>query len=253
MKRKYNHGKQTEAANEKTSRGTSTPPQSLPQSLEAHNSLKIPPAVTVSGVPTDESPAKAQGVAGQSVVHSHEKKEDYRRLFTASSSKPDQHGGSTPADQGLIAMSRQKHRMIEEVVEVLRDIDLKALPDGPTGETIRGLVWALEYAVSAKTEPRHQHDVPCHLRLSKEEAALGQAAINEVWKSCASLLYGLTFFQPHAHVGHRGVEWPACWSPGDFYQALEDARDALVCLEALNDKLYNLQCGRLAKDTDTKD
>ena len=253
MKHKYKHGKKTEAVPGRTSQGTSTPPQSPPQSVEAHNTPTIPPAVLGPSAPGGESPVKAKGVAGHSVVRSPQKKEDYQRLFAASSSELDRHAGSTRAGQGLISMPSQERHMTGEVVEALRGIDLNALPSGPTGEAIRGLVWALEYAVSPKTKPRHQHDVPCHLRLSKEDEALGQAAIDEVWKSCASLLYGLTFFQPYGHVDHRGVDWPACWSPGDFYQALEDARDVLVRLETLNDKLYNLQCGRLAKHTDTED
>jgi hypothetical protein len=59
MKHKYNHTKQMEAVLGTTTPGAATTPQNQPQSIEAHNNLKIPPAVPVSKEPAGESPGKA--------------------------------------------------------------------------------------------------------------------------------------------------------------------------------------------------
>jgi hypothetical protein len=143
--------------------------------------------------------------------------------------------------------------MIEEIVEALSVIDISELPESPRGDTIRGLLWALESLNSRLIEPRDQRSVPFDIRLTKKEAAVGQAAINEAWQIISCVLVGLFFLKARGYVNRFGVELPTCWSPSDFYNAIEDARAALVRLEALNDKLYNLQRGRLPKEADTKD
>lgn len=250
MKRKYKHGNQTEAAKNKTSQGTSSPSQSPPQSLEAHNNLKIPPAVLVASAPAGESPVKAKGVGGMSAVHAAPKKESDRSPSVASSSELEQHSGSAQAEEELVSMPQMVREEIEPVVEALRDIDLWGLPVCPAGDTIRGLVWALEYVISPRIRPRCQHHVPFNLSISQEEEALGQAAINEVFQISATLLVGLRFLQTRGYVSEWGAECPACWSPGDFCSAIEDARDALGRLEVLNDKLYNFKWGTLPKHTD---
>jgi hypothetical protein len=216
MKRKQKHGKQTEAAQGTTSQGTAS-----------------------------------------HMVHPSQKEEDDQRTSMAPESCSGdctmEYLGSARAKEELISMPQMVREDIEPVVDSLRDIDLWGLPQCPTGDTIRGLVWALEYAISPKVEPRCQHQVPFNLSISKEEEALGQAAIDEVWQISAALLVGLRFFQTRGFVSEWGVECPASWSPGDVYSAINDARDALGRLEVLNDKLYNLAYGTPAADTDTKD
>lgn len=170
----------------------------------------------------------------------------------ASSIDLDQHAGSTQAEQQLVPMPQEEREMIEQVVEALHVIDLGGLPVCPTADTIRGLVWALEYAISPKIQPRCQHPVPFNLSFSKAEEALGQGASNEVWKIIATLLVGLGFLETRGVVSRSGVECPASWSPGDLSDAIEEARDSLVRLEALNDKLCSLECGTVAEDTDTR-
>lgn len=254
MKRKQKNGKHTEAAQGTTSQGSASHSQSQPQSVEAHNTPKISLVVPVSKASSGKSPLKAKGVGGTSAVHPSQKEDDDQRMSMASETRSGdctmEYLGSAQAEEEPISMPEMVREAMEPVVEALHDIDLWGLPECPAGDTIRGLVWALEYAISQKVEPRGQHLVPFNLSISKEEVVCGRATIHEVWEICAALLCGLMFFQTHGHVTARGVEIPACWSPGDFCSVIEDARDALGRLEVLNDKLYNLKGGTLPKHTD---
>lgn len=142
----------------------------------------------------------------------------------------------------------RERAIVEEIVEALHDIDIDALPETSRGDTVRGLLWALEALITPLVEPHDQHYVPFNIRLTQDEAAVGRAAINEVWQISSSLLTGLHFLRTRGYVSRWGAEVPAMWSPGDFYSAIEGARDALARLEALNDKLHVLKFGTALTD-----
>jgi hypothetical protein len=162
-----------------------------------------------------------------------------RRLFRINADEP------KPADAAVaLDISPKERAIMENIVAALHDIDIKELPPTPRGDTIRGLLGALDYLISGKVEPREHHHVPFNIQLTREEAALGRAAVAEVWEISADVLVGLACLRARGYVNHNGGEVPALWSPGDFYHALEDARNALFRLEALNDKLYQLLCAR---------
>ncbi len=133
--------------------------------------------------------------------------------------------------------------IIQDIVDALHGTDFDGLTPEPRGDTIRGLLWALEDLLSPVIEPREQHCVPFNVNLTQEEAALGRDAIKEVWNICSSLLVGLSFLVAHGYVNSRGVELPASWSPGDFHSAINSARDSLARLTVLSDKLYKLRYG----------
>jgi hypothetical protein len=59
-------------------------------------------------------------------------------------------------------------------------------------------------------------------------------------------LVGLTFLQSYGYVNSRGVEHPACWSPGDFCNVLDDIHHALARLTSINEKLNWLRYGERA-------
>ena len=117
----------------------------------------------------------------------------------------------------------------------------------PRGDTIRGLLWTLEHLLSPMIQPQCQHCIPFNACLTKEEALVGRAAINEAWKVSCSVLGGLDYLTTRGYVSRWGAECPAHWSPGDFCNAIDDARAALMRLEALNDKLYQLRYGKLPR------
>ena len=133
--------------------------------------------------------------------------------------------------------------IIQEIVEALDATDIHALPEIPRGDTIRGLLWALEALVAPLTEPRLQHNAPFNARLAREEAEVGQAVINEVWQVSCAVLCGLVFLRTRGYVSRSGVECPADWSPGDFWSAVDDACAAMERLKALTQKLYELRYG----------
>jgi hypothetical protein len=143
----------------------------------------------------------------------------------------------------LAEIGDTERSILEDIVDAFYGINIDNLPEDPRGDTIRGLFWALEAVLSPLTEPHKQHLVPFNANLTQEEAALGRAAIEKVWEISSSLLVGLRFLCAHGYVIGRGVELPACWSPGDFDGAIESARDSLARLTELNDKLYRLRYG----------
>jgi hypothetical protein len=147
--------------------------------------------------------------------------------------------GSNP-DPASYGVGFKEREIIEDIVDALRDIDIEQLPESPRGDTIRCLQWALEYLMSPPMQPQDQHRVPFNFRLTKEEAVLGQEAIEEVWRISSWILSGLDQLRTRGFVSRWGGECPACWSPGDFYNSIKGAREALVRLEALNDKLYQI-------------
>jgi hypothetical protein len=95
----------------------------------------------------------------------------------SSSSKLAQHCSSTHAQEQLNPMPLEERKLIKRVAEALSVIDLWELPVCSTADTIRALVWALEYAMSPKIQPRCQHPVQFNPSLSEAEEALGQAAM----------------------------------------------------------------------------
>jgi hypothetical protein len=134
---------------------------------------------------------------------------------------------------------------LKQVAEVLHRIDFWELPDCLITDTIRGLIWGLDDALNIrpKLEPRQQHPIPFNVSLSEEAEALRQAAMDEVWRISAELLYALQHLRTRGSV-NEGFEFPAGWSPGDVSYNLELVRDALGRLETLNHKLYNLTKAR---------
>ena len=156
--------------------------------------------------------------------------------------------GADP-DPPVSSVGPKERAIIEELVRALQGIDIDGLPEGPRGDTLRGLQWALESLVSPQVEPRTQHRVPLNIRLTKRELRVGQAAMNAAWEISSFVLTGLQFLRPRGYVSRWGAEVPAMWSPGDFRQAVESARAALVDLEALNDKLNQLKVGGLSNAT----
>ena len=159
----------------------------------------------------------------------------WKRLFPINADEP------KPADAAAaLDISPKERATMKNIVAALHDIDVDGLPEKPRGDTVRGLLRALEYLVSVKVEPRKHHQVPFNIQLTRQEAALGRAVVAEMWEIASCVLMGLEFLQPRGHVSRWGFEVPATWSPGDFYNAIEDARNAFFRLEALNDKLYQL-------------
>ena len=158
-------------------------------------------------------------------------------------------GPGADPDPPVSFVSPEERAIIEEIVEALREIDIYELPESPRRGTIRGLLWALESLISPQIEPREQHCVPFNIRLTKDEAAVGQATIDEVWQISAPVLVGLHFLRTGGYISPWGAELPAMWSTGDFWNAIKDARAALVCLEAFTEKLYRLRYGALPQNT----
>jgi hypothetical protein len=145
----------------------------------------------------------------------------------------------------LSNVSPKGREIIEEAIAALSEIDTDGLPGLALGDTVRGLTMALESMINPVIQPRSHHHVPFNIHLNKEEAALGQAVINEVLQISSSILCGLYFLRTRGYVSRSGCEIPACWSPGDFWMAIEDARAALVRLEAINEKLGQLKSRRV--------
>ena len=155
--------------------------------------------------------------------------------------------GSVSKAPMLFPVSPEEHEKIKEAIASLHDIDIDGLPGIAIGDTVLGLRWALEAMIRPMIQPRSHHHVPFNINLSKEEAAVGKAVINEVFRIGNSVLCGLHFLRTRGYVSPVGVEVPACWSPGDFWNAVEDAQAALVHLDGLNQKLYKLRYGALPK------
>jgi hypothetical protein len=141
----------------------------------------------------------------------------------------------------VTSLGPNERAIIGELVEAMHDVDIDGLPASPRCDTIRGLLWALERLISPRIEPQSQHCIPFNIRLSQDETTLGRAAIDEVWAISCLLLVGLEHLKTQGYISRHGVEVPAGWSPGDFYNAIEDARAALTRLEAFNDKLCQLK------------
>jgi hypothetical protein len=155
--------------------------------------------------------------------------------------------GSVSKPPILYPVSPEQHEKIKEAIASLYDIDIDGLPGIAIGDTVLGLKWALEAMITPAIQPRSHHRVPFNINLSKEEAAVGKAVINEVFRISNSVLCGLHFLRTRGYVSPYGAEVPACWSPGDFWNAVEDAQAALVHLDGLNQKLYKLRYGALPK------
>jgi hypothetical protein len=137
------------------------------------------------------------------------------------------------SDPQLIDLCPEEREVIEDIVEALHHIDTRTLPETPRTDTIRGLLWALEYLISPTIEPRCQHNDPFNIQLTPEEAGIGQAAIKEVWTISCSVLVGLGRLTTRGTVSRWGIECPATWSPGDFDNLIQAARESLARLEAL--------------------
>ena len=155
------------------------------------------------------------------------------------------------ADPGrpVSSVGPKERAIIKGLVRALQGIDIDELPESPRVDTLRGLQWALESIISPQIEPRGQHRVPFNIRLTKEEAAVGRAAIDTAWEISSFVLAGLQYLRPRGYVSRWGAEVPAMWSPGDLRHAVESARAALVDLEASIDKLSQLKVSALSKTT----
>jgi hypothetical protein len=149
----------------------------------------------------------------------------------------------------LSAIGVKERATLEDIAAALSGTDLDGLPQEPRGDTIRGLFWAIEALTSPVVEAREQHCVPFHARLSNREAELGRAAIEEIWVITSCALVGLTYLTARGCVNGRGVELPACWSPGDLDGSICSMRDALTRLTALNGKLCQLRYGEPAPES----
>lgn len=155
--------------------------------------------------------------------------------------------GSVSTAPMLFPVSPEEHEKIKEAIASLYDIDVDGLPGIALGDTVRGLTWAMEAMITPVIQPCGHHHGPFNINLSQAEVAVGKAVIDEVFRISNSVLCGLHFLRTRGYVSAYGAEVPACWSPGDFWSAVEDAQAALVRLDGLNQKLYELRYGALPK------
>jgi hypothetical protein len=180
-----------------------------------------------------KKPSRPGKVAGMSQTHQIRRAPTSGRTIPAGASPGSGRASTVP----ILQVQGTERMLIEEIVEALQEIDIDQLPETPRADTIRGLLWALERLLGPKIEARQQHHVPFNARLSQSEARIGRAAIEEVWRISCSLLVGLEFLTPHGHVSRWGAECPGHWSPGDFYNSIQDAREGLELLARYNDEL----------------
>jgi len=155
--------------------------------------------------------------------------------------------GSGSEASMLTPVSPKEHEKIKQAIASLHDIDTDGLPSLAIGDTVLGLRWALEAMIRPMIQPRSHHHAPFNVHISKEESALGQAVINEVFGISCLVLVGLNHFSPLGFVNPCGAEITAVWSPGDFWEVVAEAQAALKRLEALAGKLCELRYGALPK------
>ena len=137
-------------------------------------------------------------------------------------------------------MNAKTTTIVESLVEAMEQTDLDQLPFDPMGDSIRGVHWQLRYALAEarpKIEPKDPHQVPFHLELSADQAALYGKARQEAWKTCLSLFNSMQFLQVRGSISEYGVEVPASGSIGDAYDCVQSAKESLACLETMMEQI----------------